>query len=85
MTNIQDETHRFAITYARKTHRKSAFELSLTKVDGIGDTRAKALFDHFKTKKAILAASEEELSAVKGMNKRAAAALRAAVDSGEIS
>lgn len=85
VTNIQDETHRFAITYARKTHQKTAFELSLTKVQGIGDARAKALFDHFKTKKAILAASEEELSAVKGMNKRAAAALRAAVDSGEIS
>lgn len=84
VTNIQDETHRFAITYARKSHRKTAFESSLTKVEGIGEARAKALFAHFKTKKAILAASEEELCAVKGMTKRSAAALRKAVESGEI-
>lgn len=85
VTNIQDETHRFAITYARSSHRKTAFESSLTKVEGIGQARAKALFAHFKTKKAILAASEEELASVKGMNRRCAAALRAAADNGEIS
>lgn len=85
VTNIQDETHRFAITYASKSHTKTAFESSLTKVEGIGETRAKALFAHFKTKKAILSATEEELAAVKGMNRRAAASLRAAVDNGEIS
>ncbi len=85
VTNIQDETHRFAISYARKTHRKTAFELSLTKVEGIGPARAKALFAHFKTKKAILEADERQLAAVKGMTARSAAALRAAVEKGEIS
>ena len=85
ITNIQDETHRFAISYARKTHRKTAFELSLTKVEGIGPARAKALFAHFKTKKAILEADEQQLAAVKGMTARSAAALRAAVENGEIS
>jgi len=85
VTNIQDETHRFAVSYARKTHRKTAFELSLTKVEGIGPARAKALFAHFKTKKAILEADEKQLAAVKGMTLRSAAALRAAVEKGEIS
>jgi len=85
ITNIQDETHRFAISYARKTHRKTAFELSLTKVEGIGPARAKALFAHFKTKKAILEADEQQLAAVKGMTARTAAALREAVEKGEIS
>ena len=85
VTNIQDETHRFAISYARKTHRKTAFESSLTKIEGIGEARAKALFTHFKTKKAILEADEQQLCTVKGMTKRAAAALRKAVENGEIS
>lgn len=84
VTAIQDETHRFAVTYARKSHKKTAFELSLTKVEGIGETRARALFEHFKTKKAILSASEDELCSVKGMNRRAAAALLKAAENGEI-
>lgn len=84
VTAIQDETHRFAINYAHKVHKKTAFELSLTKVEGIGEVRARALFAHFKTKKAILAASEEALAAVKGMNVRAAKALLEAKQKGEI-
>lgn len=84
VTSIQDETHRFAINYAHKAHKKTAFELSLTKIDGIGEVRARALFAHFKTKKAILAASEQELCMVKGMNIRAAKSLINAVNKGEI-
>ncbi len=84
VTAIQDETHRFAINYARKVHKKTAFELSLTRVEGIGEVRARALFAHFKTKKAILSATEDELAAVKGMNSRAARALREAAEKGEI-
>ena len=84
VTNIQDETHRFAISYAHNTHKKTAFESSLTKVAGIGPARAKALFAHFKTKKAILAADLDQLCAVKGMTVTAATALREAVEKGEI-
>jgi len=84
VTDIQDEVHRFAISYARNTHKKTAFESSLTKVDGIGPARAKALFTHFKTKKAILEADLDELCAVKGMTITAATALREAVEKGEI-
>ena len=84
VTSIQDETHRFAISYARKSHKKTAFELSLTKVEGLGEKRARALFAAFRTKKAILAASEEELCAVPGMNIRVARALREAAERGEI-
>ncbi|MEG1773795.1 MAG: helix-hairpin-helix domain-containing protein, partial [Oscillospiraceae bacterium] len=84
ISSIQDETHRFAVEYARKSHKKASFELMLTQISGIGDVRARALYRQFKTKKAILAASEAELAGVPGMNRSAARALRAAVDAGEI-
>lgn len=77
VSNIQDEAHRFAIDYSRKKHAKSSFELSLRKVPGIGEKRATALFKHFKTQKAMAAASVEELSEAPGMNKRAAESLYA--------
>lgn len=83
VSDIQNETHRFAVEFARKSHKKTAFELSLTRVEGIGPARARALFAHFKTRKAILAAGEEELCAVKGMNRAAARALMQAVRMGE--
>ncbi len=82
---IQEEVHRFAVRYARGAHKKTAFTLALTGVPGIGPVRARALFGHFRTKAAILAAGEDELCTVKGMNRAAARALRRAVEEGEIS
>ncbi|WP_312642999.1 excinuclease ABC subunit UvrC [Hydrogenoanaerobacterium sp.] len=72
VTKIQDEVHRFSITYSRSKHKATAFELSLTKVAGIGENRAKALFKHFKTVKAMKAATCEELSQAPGMTAKVA-------------
>lgn len=72
---IQEEVHRFAITYHRKTRAKGMTGSSLTQIEGIGETRAKALLKHFKTITAIKNASEEELAAVNGMTKSAARAV----------
>ena len=72
ITNIQDETHRFAVTYSRKKHQKSGFELAIRNIGGIGPARAKALYNHFKTQKRMYAASAEELASVKGMTRTAA-------------
>ncbi|MCL2035637.1 MAG: excinuclease ABC subunit UvrC [Oscillospiraceae bacterium] len=72
---IQDEAHRFSITFMKKKHTKSSFELGLKSVKGIGDTRAKSLFKHFKTKKAMSAATLEELASAPGMNAAAAKSL----------
>ena len=72
VTKIQDETHRFAITFMKQKHKKSQFELKLTQVPGIGEKRARELFRHFKTQKAMAAATIEELSTAPGMTKPAA-------------
>ena len=75
VTTIQDEVHRFAITYSRSKHRKTAFESTLTQVEGIGPARAGALMRFFKTIKNMKAATVEELCQPEGMNRRAAEAV----------
>lgn len=64
VSSIQEEVHRFAITYHHKKHQKSSFSSSLLKIEGIGESKAKALMKHFKTISAIKEASIEELMEV---------------------
>ena len=59
--SIQEETHRFAITYHRKLRSKRMQGSSLDKIPGIGPKRRQALLKQFKTVSAIKAASLEEL------------------------
>lgn len=70
VSNIQEEVHRFAITYHHKKHQKSSFSSSLLKIDGIGEKKAKILMKHFKTITAVKEASVEELSKVSGISKK---------------
>ena len=68
VSNIQEEVHRFAISYHHNKHKKSTLSTSLTKINGIGDTKAKALMKHFKTITAIKSASVEELAQADGIS-----------------
>ena len=68
LTNIQDEVHRFAVTFQRASHKKKSYELELTKVSGIGDKKAAAILKHFKTKQAIKEAGAEELATAAKIN-----------------
>lgn len=77
VTSIQDEVHRYSITFSRAKHQKSAFALALTQCPGIGEKRAQVIFRHFKTMKAISAADVEALASVEGMTRPAAQALYA--------
>jgi excinuclease ABC subunit C len=70
VSTIQEEVHRFAITYHHKKHQKSSFSSGLTKIEGIGEKKAKALLKEFKTISAIKKATVEELSAVKGISNK---------------
>lgn len=75
ITAIQDETHRYAISFSRKKHRKTGFASVLTGVPGIGEQRAAKLLKHFKSMAAVKAADEEALVAAPGMTRPAAEAL----------
>ena len=75
LQRIRDEAHRFAISYHRSLHQKNALLSVLDGIDGIGDTRKRALFDAFITRDAIAGASVEDLTKVKGMSRPAAEAV----------
>lgn len=72
---IQDEMHRFAISYARSKHIKKSIHSSLTNVKGIGDKKAIKIMVHFKTLDALKSATIQELKSVAGVNQEVANAL----------
>ena len=61
---IQEETHRFAITYHRKLRSKRVQSSGLEKIPGIGPKRRADLLKRFKTVKAVREASLQELEAI---------------------
>ncbi len=76
LTRIQDEVHRYSVAYMHKKHKKRTFASELTQVEGIGDKLAQKLMLHFKTKGALLEATQEELHAA-GISEKTAARLYA--------
>lgn len=72
VSSIQDEVHRFAIGYHRQLRKKTTISSTLTSIEGVGPTRARALLKHFKTLTAVRGADLAELAATPGMNQPAA-------------
>ena len=72
VSEIQEEVHRFSVGFHHKKHTKKGLELTLTKIDGIGEKKAKELLKAFKTIKNIKSASVDELQKVKGINRQLA-------------
>ena len=73
---IQDEAHRFAITYHRDLRSKGQTHSLLDDIPGIGPARRKALMGAFSSLEEMKNASTEELAAIPGMNSAAAASVR---------
>lgn len=80
LQRIQDEVHRFAITFHRQLRSKSGFQSVLDGIPGVGPGRKKTLLQHFGSMKKIKAASVEELKAA-GVPQAVAEAVKAKVDS----
>lgn len=75
LTRIQDEVHRFAITYMKTKHSKTSYALTLTKVKGIGEKKAQKLLLTYKTRAQLKAATPEQLAQTAGINAETAAEL----------
>lgn len=71
LTHIQDEVHRYAITFHRDKRSKHALHSELDDIRGIGPKTKEALMNHFRTVKRISEASDDELAAVVGSSKAA--------------
>lgn len=69
LTQIQDEVHRYAITFHRDKRSKHALHSELDDIKGIGPKAKEALLSKFKSMKKIKEASLEQLSEVLGPHK----------------
>ena len=72
--NLQEEAHRFALKHSSKDKTKKLTTSTLTRIDGIGEKKARALLDAMPYVK-IKTASEKELVAIKGISERDARAI----------
>jgi len=72
ITRIQDEAHRFAITFHRDLRSKGQVHSILDDIKGVGDKRRKDLMRHFKDIESIKGASVEQLKELSSMNEKAA-------------
>ena len=72
VTTIQNEAHRFAISYNKKLREKRYRHSVLDDIPGVGEKRKKELLKHFGSVKNIQKADMDDLLAVSGINKSTA-------------
>ncbi|MFD0705002.1 excinuclease ABC subunit UvrC [Alloscardovia venturai] len=75
LQRIRDESHRFAITYHRKTRRKGALRSALDDIPGIGPRFQKKLLSHFGSVRAMRDAHVEDFLQVDGIGQAKAEVL----------
>ena len=75
VSSIQEEVHRYAISFHRQRRGKRGIGTELTQIPGIGQQRARELLRSFGSMKAVRRATVEELYAVKGISRPAAEAV----------
>ncbi len=67
ITTIQDEVHRFAVSYHKSLHSKNSLKSELTEIEGVGKATADKLLKNFGSMKKIKNATVDELCSVKGI------------------
>ena len=70
VSSIQEEVHRFAISYHKSKHTQNTIKTALTQIEGIGEKKASNLLLHFKTIAKIKNATPEDLGRVQGISKK---------------
>ncbi len=68
VTCIQDEVHRYSVSFMHKKHKKKTYSSELLTVKGIGEKKAAKIMIKYKTKENLLKASPEELAVTAGIN-----------------
>lgn len=68
VTRIQDEVHRFSVSFMHSRHKKKTYASELTNVRGIGEKKAAMLMMKYKTKENLGCASPQELAEAAGVS-----------------
>ena len=68
VTRIQDEVHRYSVSFMHSRHKKKTYSSELLNVRGIGEKKAAKLFMKYKTIANLRNATPEELAAAAGVN-----------------
>ncbi|MDJ1133150.1 excinuclease ABC subunit UvrC [Streptomyces iconiensis] len=79
LQRVRDEAHRFAIRYQRGKRGKRIRSSPLDAVQGLGETRKKALLKHFGSVKKLRAATVEEIAEAPGVGRKTAETVAAAL------
>lgn len=82
LQRIQDEVHRFAITFHRQLRSKNSFSSQLDGIEGLGPKRKQLLMKHFKSLTKIKEATVDEIVTV-GIPRAVAEALQAKLHQGK--
>lgn len=81
LIHLRDETHQNGLRYHQKRRSQELFQV-LSGIPGIGETRRRLLLERYGGLKALKEAPLEELARLPGMNRKAAEALKAALQGG---
>lgn len=68
VTKIQDEVHRYSVSYMHSKHKKKTYSSELLTVKGIGEKKAAKIMIKYKTKANLLKAAPEELAMTAGVS-----------------
>jgi len=80
LQQIRDEAHRFAVAYQRKRRRRTTMKSELDRISGVGPKRKALLMRHFGSLKNIRAATVDQISALPGINRSLAEAIKQALN-----
>jgi excinuclease ABC subunit C len=80
LQRVRDEAHRFAIAHHRNRRSRTMLDSLLDDVPGLGDVRRKALLQQFGSIKKLRQAGLDDLSAVPGIGRVTAAAIKATLE-----
>ncbi|MCD7784861.1 MAG: excinuclease ABC subunit UvrC [Oscillospiraceae bacterium] len=76
LTKLQDEVHRYTITFQKQKRSTHTHETELTKIYGIGEKKAQALLNEFKTKQQLKSATIEDIASVMKISPEKAAEVK---------
>jgi excinuclease ABC subunit C len=75
VTQIQDEVHRFSITFQRNKHKKESMAIGLTAIKGIGEKKAAKLINAVKNKEELKKMSVPDIAGLLSVNDKTAEAV----------